>query len=79
MGIRSMIHEYRNWERGCEVSFMGIHKSDFLYSVDCKNLTFLYSAVTEVSSLGISLGCTSLYGDSNGGAYTLQRAGVHTN
>jgi hypothetical protein len=26
---RSQIHECRNWERGREVLFLGIHKSDF--------------------------------------------------
>ncbi len=31
---RSEIHECRNWERGCSVSFLGIHKSDFRYSVE---------------------------------------------
>jgi hypothetical protein len=30
---RSQTHECRNWERGCAVSFLGIHKSDFRYSV----------------------------------------------
>ncbi len=30
---RSQTHECRNWEKGrCAVSFMRIHKSDFLYS-----------------------------------------------
>ncbi len=29
---RSQIHEWRNWERGREVSFLGIHKLDFRYS-----------------------------------------------
>ncbi len=30
---RSKIHECRNWERGRTVSFLGIHKSDFQYSI----------------------------------------------
>ncbi len=29
---RSQVHECRNWERGCAVSFLGIPKSDFQYS-----------------------------------------------
>jgi hypothetical protein len=32
---RFQIHECRNWERGRAVSFPGIHKSDFRYSVAC--------------------------------------------
>jgi hypothetical protein len=27
------MHECRNWERGRAVSFLGIHKLDFRYSV----------------------------------------------
>jgi hypothetical protein len=30
---RAHIHECRNWEWGSTVSFLGIHKSDFRYSV----------------------------------------------
>jgi len=30
---RSQTHDCRNWERGRAVSFLGIHKSDFRYSV----------------------------------------------
>jgi hypothetical protein len=30
---RSQIHERGNWERGCAVSLLGIHKSDLLCSV----------------------------------------------
>ncbi len=33
---RSQIHEFRNWERGRTVSFLGIDKSDFRYSVEEK-------------------------------------------
>ncbi len=29
----SQIHECRNWEWGRAVSFLAVHKSDFLYSV----------------------------------------------
>jgi hypothetical protein len=32
----SQTHECRKWERGCAVSFLGIHISDFRYSVLCE-------------------------------------------
>ncbi len=34
---RSKTHECRNWERGRSVLFLGIHKSDFWYSVNTLN------------------------------------------
>ncbi len=34
---RSQIHECRNWEWGSVVSFLGIHKWDFRYSVKCRD------------------------------------------
>jgi hypothetical protein len=38
---RSQIHECRNWEPGWAVSFLGIHISDFLYSVLNHSLYFV--------------------------------------
>jgi hypothetical protein len=32
---RSEVHECRKWEQDHAVSFLGIHKSDFRYSVVC--------------------------------------------
>jgi hypothetical protein len=38
----SHIHECGNWERGCAVSFLGIHKPD-LFAVYCPTTSPLFS------------------------------------
>ncbi len=43
---RSQIHEWENWERGRVVSFLGIHKSDFLCSVWYNKDTLVQLTIT---------------------------------
>ncbi len=39
---RTQIHECRNWEQGPAVSFLGIHESDFRYSVCLMFAAFIH-------------------------------------